>query len=171
MTKYTATDCVGAILLSRLALCSPAVAVNEMSFAVLTRLANVAYTQHAATQNGPHWKCSLMLRAALACCGCSASSCSCFCCCCYLFGCLFVVRLFVSVKFCDNRHTNFNGISNVVCQLSSTLSLFYYLSIFFSLAFSLFPSLCLRFVTISHLTKCSKPFRLFSSAAFDSCIA
>lgn len=72
-------------------LCSPAVAVNEMSFAVLTRLANVAYTQHAATQNGPHWKCSLMLRAAaLACCGCSASSCCC-CCCCYLFGCLFAV--------------------------------------------------------------------------------
>lgn len=58
----------------------------------------------------------------------------------YLAVCLLFVRLFVSVKFCDNRHTNFNGISNVVCQLSSTLSLslFYYLSLFLVLSLSAF---------------------------------
>lgn len=61
------------------AFCSPAVAVNEMSFAVLTRLANVAYTQHAATQNGPPLKVFFNV----ACCAC-----------CYLFGLLFVCCLF-----------------------------------------------------------------------------
>jgi len=46
----------------------PAVAVNEMSFSVLTRLANVAYTQHAVP---PKWPFKVFFNVA----------CVCFCCC------------------------------------------------------------------------------------------